>query len=258
MTRVADLWLLALGFGLLPLAALLLAAAPSILRDHENTVWGLLVGVVAFLGFAHAGASLLVGNTFLRAETSPEVSAATAAGGLLLGVALGWALLGRKGQNISLATVASAAAAYVALHSLADGLVLGEAYAGPLAPGYTLTALLVGGTLLHRFAEGALIVVPALLGSARARTWIPLLSAGLLTLPAAFVPVAVLSGNPTPSAYALDQGIAVLMAGIEAGFAGLLVFAGLVPRVAAAKDSRWAVWAGLAFVAMLLIHFLVE
>lgn len=255
---MADLWLLALGFGLLPFAGVLLVAARRTLHDHETAVWGLLLGVVAFLGFAHAGASLLVGNTFLRAETSPEVSAATAAGGLLLGIALGWLLLGRKGPNGSLATLAGAAAVYVALHSVADGLVLGEAYAGPLAPGYTLTAVLVGGTLLHRFAEGTLIVVPALQGSAKARTWIPLLSAGLLTLPAAFVPVAVLSGNPTPGAYALDQGIAVLMAGVEAGFAGLLVFAGLVPRVAAAKDSRWAVWSGWAFVAMLLIHFLVE
>ncbi len=258
MTQVADLWLLALGFGLLPFTALLLATAPAALRDHENAVWGLLLGVVAFLGFAHAGATLLEGNTFLRAESSPEISAATAAGGLLLGIALGWLVLGRRGANTSPTSLAGAAAVYVALHSVADGLVLGEAYAGPLAPGYTLTAVLVGGTLLHRFAEGTLVAVPALLASAKPQRWVPLLVVGLLTLPAAFVPVAILSGNPSPSAYAWDQGVAVFMAGAEAGFAGLLLFAGLAPRVAGAKDGRWAVWSGLAFTAMLLVHFLVE
>ena len=258
MTRVVDLRLLALGLGLLPLSALLLVATPSVLRDHEATAWGLLLGVVGFLGFAHAGATLLEGNTFLRAEASPEVSAAAAAGGLLLGLTLGWLLLVRRGTGVSLMALAGAAAIYVALHSVADGLVLGEAYAGPLAPGYSLTAVLVGGTLLHRFAEGSLIAVPALLASAKPLRWGPFLLAGLATLPAAFVPVAILSGNPTPSAYALDQAISVFVAGAEAGFAGLLIFAGIVPRVAGSKDPRWPAWAGLAFTAMLLVHFLVE
>ncbi len=255
---MADLWLLALGFGLLPLSALVLAAAPGWLRRHESAVWGLLLGVVAFLGFAHAGAAILEGNAYLRYEATPEISAATAASGLLVGMGLGWIALGRGKAGSTLAGLAASAAAYVALHSLADGLVLGEAYAGPLAPGYTLTAAIVGGTLLHRFAEGSLIVVPAVLGSVKARRWLPLLLVGLLTLPAAFVPVGVLSGSLSPAAFAFDQGISVFTAGVEAGFAGLLLFLGLMPRVASSKDSRWALWAGLAFTAMLLIHFLVE
>lgn len=258
MTPVADLWLLALAFGLLPLCALLFVAAPSVLRAHEGAVWGLLIGVVGFLGFAHAGATLLEGNAFLRAEASPELSAATAAGGVLLGTAMGWMILGHPGRKASSLALATAAATYVALHSVGDGLVLGGAYAGPLAPGYSLTAVLVGGTVLHRFAEGSLIAVPALLASAKPARWAPLLLAGLVTIPAAFVPVAILAGSPTPSAYALDQAVTVFVAGAEAGFAGLLVFAGLVPRVAGSKDLRWAVCAGIAFTAMLLIHVLVE
>ncbi len=175
----------------------------------------LLLGVVAFLGFAHADATILEGNAYLRYEASPEASAA-------------------------------------------DGLVLGEAYAGPLTPGYTLTAVRVGGTLLHRFAEGALIAAPAIMASVKPTRWLPLLLVGLLTIPSPYVPDAIHSGTPTAGAVALDQGVSVFMAGVEAGFAGLLLFLALIPRVAAAKDGRWAVWAGLAFTTMLLIHFLVE
>ncbi len=255
---MVDLWLLALGFGLLPLVAVLLVAAPDFLRRHETLVWGLLIGVVAFLGFAHAGATILEGNAYLRVEATPEVSALTAAAGLLLGISLGWLVLGRHGASSDLAGVVLASAVFVALHSFADGLVLGEAYAGPLAPGYTLTALLVGGTLLHRFAEGALITVPGTLTAASSRRWLPLLLVGLLTLPAAFAPVAILGTSPTPGAVAMDQAVSVFAAGLEAGFAGLLLFLGLLPRVAEAKDRRWAAWAGIAFTAMLLIHFLVE
>lgn len=255
---MADLWILAVGFGLLPFTALVLTAAPAWLRRHESAVWGLLLGVVAFLGFAHAGAAILEGNAYLRYEATPEISAATAAGGLLVGMGLGWVALGRGKPGSTLAGLAGSAAAYVALHSLADGLVLGEAYAGPLAPGYTLTAAIVGGTLLHRFAEGSLIVVPAILGSAKAKRWLPLLLVGLLTFPAAFVPVTLLSGGPAAGAFAFDQGVSVFTAGVEAGFAGLLLFLGLVPRVASSEDKHWALWAGLAFLAMLLVHFLVE
>lgn len=256
---MADLWLLALGFGVLPFSALVLLAAPAALRRHEPLVWGVLIGVVAFLGLAHAGAALLQGNAYLRYEASPEISAATAAGGVLLGTALGWTVLGRRaGSPATLRSIAVAAAIYVALHSVSDGQVLGEAYAGPLAPGYALTVVLVGGTLLHRLAEGALIAVPAVLDGWKPSRWSGLLLAGLLTLPAAYVPVVLLGGAPTASAVALDQGVSVFVAGLEAGFAGILLLLGLVPRVAGAQDRRWAMWAGLAFTVMLLIHFLVE
>ena len=257
---MADLWLLALGFGLLPLTALLLAAMPSVVRTRETATWGLLAGVVAFLGFAHAGATILEGNAYLRFEAGPAVSAATAAAGLVLGIGLGWVVLGRRaGTETTLAAVAGAAAVYVALHSVADGFVLGEAYAGPVAPGFPVTAAVVGGTLLHRFAEGALIVVPAILAAWRPPRWIGLLLVGLITLPAAFVPVAIFAPSSVSTGrVALDQAVSVFAAGVEAGFAALFLFLALLPRIQAAKDRRWAVWAGLAFTGMLLLHFLVE
>ncbi len=256
---MADLWLLALGFGLLPLAAAALAIAPRSLREHGDVAWGLLIGIVAFLGLAHAGATILEGDTFLRFEASPEASAATAAAGLLLGIALGWLALGRHTPTgPSLNVVAYAAAVYVALHSVADGLVLGEGYTGPLAPGYPLTLATVGGTVVHRFAEGALIAVPALLAAAKPSRWTFLLLAGLLTVPAAFLPVAILGAAPSAGAVALDQAIGVFAAGLEAGFAALFLLLGLLPQVVAAKSRSWAVWAGLAFTAIVLVHFLVE
>lgn len=256
-----DLWILALGFGVLPFVALPLYNASTTLRRHEALVWGLLVGVLAFLGLAHAGAALLEGNALLRDEASPAASALAAAGGVFVGVLLGWRLLGKAdvGSTAGASLVLWAAVVYVALHSFTDGLVLGEAYAGPVASGYTLTAATVGGTILHRLAEGSLIVVPAIFASWRPPKSIPFLLVGLVTLPAAYVPVALLaSGIFSPASVAFDQGIAVFAAGLEAGFALLFLLLGLIPHLRGAKDGRWAVWAGVAFIALLLVHFLVE
>lgn len=258
---MTDLWLVALGFGVLPFAALLVYVAPQALRRHESTAWGLLVGVVAFLGLAHASATLLEGNAFLRYEANPWTAALVAAAGLLGGIALAWTVLGRSAPpgEPSIAAVLAAAVAFVTLHSFTDGLVLGEAYAGPAATGFPLTLAVLGGTLLHRFAEGALILVPAILLAWRPPKSLVLLLVGLVTVPAAYVPVAILAPATISSgAVALDQAISVLGAGFEAGFAILFVALGLLPRLRTAKDGRWALWAGIAFASMFLVHFLVE
>jgi zinc transporter ZupT len=258
---VTDLWLLALGFGVLPFLAVVLYASPDLLRRRESALWGLLAGVVAFLGVTHAGLTLIEGNAFLRYETNPWSAALIAAAGLLAGIALGWRLLGRASTaSGSLGDgIVWAAAAFIAVHSFTDGLVLGEAYAGPGASGFDLTLAAVGGTVLHRFAEGSLIVVPALLASWRPPRTFALLLAGIVTLPAAYVPGLILgSGTLSAGLLALDQAVGVFGAGLEAGFALLFLALGLLPRAQAAKDSRWAVWAGVAFTLMLLVHFVVE
>lgn len=258
---MADLALLAAGFGLLPFAALLLYAAAPWLRAHGTTVWGALIGAVAFLGLAHAGAALLEGHAFLVYETSPSIAAGTAAVGLLLGVGLGWLALGRTkaGEIPSLPAVAWAAAIFVALHGLTDGLVLGEAYAGPAPIGFALTASVIGGTVVHRFVEGSLIVAPGALEDRRIRSSLLGLLAGLVAVPAAFLPLALLgTGTPTVGAVALEQTLSVFASGAEAGFAAMYLLLGLIPRTREALDRRWALWAGLAFVFLFLVHFLVE
>ena len=256
-----DLAIVALGFGLLPLLAVVLYAIPETLKRHEMAVWGLLVGVVAFLGLAHAGAALLEGNAFLRFEASREVSAGVAVGGLLAGIGLGWLVLGKRSADgdLSPSTIVWAAVTFVVLHSFADGLVLGEGYAGVSATGFPLTTAVVGGTVLHRFAEGSLILVPALLAAWRPPKAVPGLLAGLATLPAAYVPFVLLGPAAVSAAsIAAEQALVVFAAGLEAGFALLFLLLGLLPRVRAAADGRWALWAGIAFTLMLLIHILVE
>ncbi len=258
---MTDLALVALGFGLLPFLAVGLLAVPKGVGRHEPALWGLLLGVVAFLGLAHAGSALLEGNAYLRFETSPFASALVAAAGLAAGIGLGWRLLGRAsgGEGPAPSLVVWAAAAFVAVHSFTDGLVLGEGYAGPAATGYPLGIAVVGGTVLHRFAEGALILLPAILASWRPSKATALLLVGLLTVPGAYVPATLLGSSMfSPSTIALEQAIAVFGAGLEAGFATLFFLLGLLPRVRGFKDARWAVWAGLGFTLMLLVHFLVE
>ena len=258
---MVDAWVVATGFGLLPLMAGMLWLGRETLHRHEAAVWGLLIGVVAFVGLAHTGATILEGNAFLKFEASLPISAGVATGGIYLGLLLGWLVVGRAGPGVGapLGALAAAAIVYVALHSVSDGLVLGESYVGPGSSGYPLTAVVVGGTLLHRFAEGALILVPALLASWKPAKAFGALLVALVAAPAAYIPIALLSPAAlSPATVALEQAISVFASSAEAGFAVLLLFAGLMPRVRLAKDAKWAVWAGLAFTAMLLIHFLVE
>ncbi len=256
-----DLWIPALGFGLITLLAIVLYAIPEAVRRNESAAWGLLVGVVAFLGLSHAGAALLEGNAFLRYEANPWTSALVATAGLLGGIAVGWRLLGspRSGGDLGARAVLWGAVAFVAFHSFADGLVLGEAYAGPAPTGFTLDVAVVGGTLLHRFAEGSLVVVPAILAAWPPRRVAPWLLLGLASFPAAYVPVAILApGLFSLRTIALDQGVSVFAAGLEAGFGILFLTLGLLPKLRTAKDTSWAVWAGIGFTLMLLVHFLVE
>lgn len=256
-----DLWLLALGFGVLPFLASLLDAIPGIVRRNEAVAWGLLVGVVAFLGLAHAGMALIEGDTFLRIEANAWVAAVVATAGLAVGLTLGWRLLrnaATTGPPVGNA-ILWAAASFVAVHSFTDGLVLGEAYAFPGSTGFTLTLAGVGGTALHRFAEGALIVVPALLAAWRPPKTLTLLLVGLITLPAAFVPVVILgTGEASLAMAALEQAVTLFGSGLEAGLAILFLGLGLFPRAGATKDARWAAWAGVGFTLLLLVHFLVE
>lgn len=258
---MVEAGLVAAGFGLLPLLALGLWPIRDAIRRHEVAIWGLLLGVVAFVGIAHTGAAILVGNSYLKFEASPATSAGIVAAGLFLGLLVGWRLLGTAGpgKSSSPGALVGAAALYVALHSVTDGIVLGESYVGPGSSGYPLTAIIVGGTLLHRFAEGSLIVVPAIVAGWKPSKSVAVLLVALAAVPAAYVPIFLL--NPpmlSATTVAIEQAASVFASSLEAGFAVMLLLVGLMPRVSGAKDTRWALWAGLAFSAMLFIHFLVE
>ncbi|MFA5896001.1 MAG: hypothetical protein WC985_03755 [Thermoplasmata archaeon] len=253
-----DLRLLAAGFGIMPMGAILLVFLEGRLRSREALVWGALIGIVAFLGIAHAAATILELDSQFTAGAG--ASAVTLALGLLLGLGLGWVLLGRTtGGGVSFASrVAWAALVFLALHSVSDGQVLGEAYAGPLPLGWTLTPLIVSATFVHRFAEGALVVVPALVASWRPVKSLGLLTVGLLALPAAYLPVALFASGYSSATLTADQATLMFVSSLKMGIAFMLILIGLLPRVVTQKDPRWAVAAGLAFLAMFLVHFAVE
>jgi len=254
---MTDVWLVALGFALMPMVALLLFNARTAIRGREPMALAALIGVVLFLGIAHAGADVLVGNAFLKYAATPVLSAATAAGGVLTGLGLAALLWVRRGARAS--GLLELSAAYFALHTVADGLVLGEGFAGAIPTALPLTPALILGTLLHRFAEGALIVVPAILIGSRPPKAVALLLIGVLAVPAAYLPIGLFASPASLSAASTAwEAIKVFAAAAELGFAIPLVIAGVLPRILPAQGFRPGAYVGLAFLAMLLIHFTVE
>jgi hypothetical protein len=255
---VADLATLAIGFGLMPVAALTLFLFRNRVLAREDTAWAILAGSVAFLGIAHASATALVDVPVVRLQTDIVVAGVILGAGLVLGLAVGRILLVQTGGPSSLvATLAWGGLAYLALHSFDDGFVLGTAFAGPLPIGWTLTAANVSATFLHRFVEGALVVVPALGLSWKIPKTLTLLLAGLAGVPGAYVAVNLGSGTGTLSA-AVFGGFDLFVVALEVGLALQLLLIGYLPKLAAATDRRWTAWAGIAFLAMFLLHLLVE
>ncbi len=256
---MAELWLLAVGFGLLPMTALLLHRFPSVAREYASVAWGVLAGIVAFLGLGHAMAAVLVGNSYLRYLAHPALAAGLALAGAASGMGLAFLVLDRPVLLRRGGVLLWGGALFLLIHSFGDGLVLGEAYAGSAPSGWPLGALPVAATVVHRFAEGALVVVPALAATLRPSRSAPWLLAGLATIPAAAIPVALFAGPGSVAiAAALDQGVGVFVAAFEAGFAFLLLPMGYLPRALNGRDMKWALGSGAAFLGMLFVHFLVE
>ena len=98
---MTDVWLIALGFALMPTGALLLYTAGTEIRHRESTALAALAGVVLFLGIAHAGTDVLVGNVPFRILTNPALPAATAAAGILAGLVVTYLLWARWGARAS-------------------------------------------------------------------------------------------------------------------------------------------------------------
>lgn len=258
MSPVADPTAVAIGFGLMPIAALALyLVAPRLFRQ-EGLAWGVLAGILAFLGLAHASATALVAIPGLRLAWGDVAADAALLGGLAIGIGAGWLLLGRRepSRPSALAGLAIAGFAFLALHSFNDGLVLGAAFAGPLPMGWPLTAATVGGTLVHRLLEGALLVVPALLLSWKVPKTLTLLLAGLATLPAAYISVGLGSGSR--SELFLYSGLSTFLASLEVGFAIVVLTAGYAAQALVSRDRRWVLAAGLAFLLAFAIHLIVE
>jgi len=212
-----------------------------------------LAGVVLFLGIAHAGTAILVGSVAFRILTTPALPAATAAAGVLAGLGVTYLLWARWGARAS--GLLTLSVAYFAVHAVADGFVLGDGFAGPFPMALILTPALVFGQAVHRFAEGALIVAPAIFIRWTPRRTLGLLFFGVVTIPAAFLPIALFASPADLSVAATVWAAAqVFTAAAEIGFAVPLIVIGLLPRVLPAQGFRAAAWVAIAFLVMLLIH----
>ena len=254
---VTDVWLIALGFALMPTGTLLLYTTRTEIRDRESTALAALSGVVLFLGIAHAGTDVLIGNVPFRILTTPALPAATAATGVLAGLGIAYLLWARWGARAS--GLLTLSVAYFTVHAVADGFVLGDGFAGPFPTAVVFTLALVSGQLLHRFAEGALIVVPAILIGWTPRRTLALLFIGLVTVPAVYLPIALFASPPDiVLAATVWNAVQVFAAAAEIGFAVPLLVIGLLPRVLPARGFRTAAWVAVAFLFMVLIHLTSE
>jgi len=250
---VTDLAVLAAGFGAIPLTSILLYSFRAWIDAHREVVWGGLVGVIAFLGLSHAMAFVLEGKPFLFAGNDSAVAASFLFTGLVVGGLLGWVLFEGPLIRTEPARIVWATAAFLALHSFGDGLGLGRDFVGASFPVVRIDSLTVSATVVHRFIEGALLLVPAF-----AARWSLRTSFALLSIPAAFVPGAAFDAMGLAGGSAATLALSTFLAATEASVALMLLVRGFLPIASADRGSRWIVSVMIGFVGISLVHFLVE
>src|SRR6266540_1979976 len=155
---MTDLAVLAIGFGVMPLAAILLYAFSGPVLRHREASWGILAGVTSFLGVSHAMALVLLNHSLLGDRPLATLLSFI---GLSVGAGVGWVLLEGPYIRTESNRILAAAVAFLGLHSFGDGLLLGAAYVGGFTPNVPLDAVTVSATAAHRFVEGTIVVIPA-------------------------------------------------------------------------------------------------
>src|SRR6059036_4967 len=130
---MTDLAVLAIGLGVIPLAAILLYSFRGFVLTRREAVWGFLAGVLAFLALGHAMAGVLV-NKSLFGDTA--IAIAVAFVGLAVGAGIAWLVLEGPFIQKEPNRILWVAVAFLGLHSLGDGLVLGRDFvrSGPIGP----------------------------------------------------------------------------------------------------------------------------
>lgn len=255
---MVDLAVLAIGLGVLPLTAILLYSFREWIAGHREIVWGGLVGVLAFLGLSHAMAQVLESKSFLFGGASEVATIAFLLIGLGLGGTAAWFVFEGPFIRTEPAKIAWAATAFLALHSLGDGLVLGEGFAGGLLPLVRIDSVTLFGTVAHRFIEGAMVLVPAFAAAWKPRASILALSVSLFLIPAAFVPVALTNAMGLVAGVTATTALSTFFAAMEAAFVLLILVRGFLPIATADRGTRWIAWTAIGFIGMIFVHFLVE
>ncbi len=255
---MTDLAVLAAGFGAIPLASILLYSFREWFDSHRDVVWGGLVGVVAFLGLSHAMAVVLEGKPFLSTWSGTVGATVLLLFGLALGAVIGWFLFEGPFIRIEPTRIVWATAAFLALHSIGDGLVLGRDFVGGAIPVVRIDPLSFSATVVHRFVEGALILIPAIAARWKLRPSFLLLFVSLLAIPAAFVPGLFSDSLGLANGSATTLALSTFLAASEASVALLLLVRGFLPIAGADRGMRWVAAVLIGFIGISVVHFLVE
>lgn len=255
---MADLAVLAVGFAVIPLAAILLFSLRDWIAGHQLAVWGGLVGILVFLGLSHAMAHVLESKPFLFGGQSIALTVAFLLAALFTGTAGAWFLFETRWVRTKPSKFAWGAIAFLALHSVGDGLVLGRGFVGAVIPFVPIDTLTISATIIHRFMEGAILVVAALAASWRPPTALLALLVALLAIPAAFAPGLFAAWRGLVVGSTITTALTAFLAAMEAGFVLVLVARGILPVVGGDTSARWVMWAAIGFIGMSFVHFLVE
>jgi hypothetical protein len=252
---MTDLGILAFGFGAMPVVAIILYNVHGSVLRHREATWGFLSGVIGFLGLSHAMALVLFNHSRFG---DAAIGTALSFVGLVAGASVAWLVLEGPFVRTEPNRIVWAAVAFVALHSIGDGLVLGGGFISvvPVIPIDTVT---VAATAVHRFLEGCVIVVPAIWASLKARSALGLLFASLTAIPATFLPGWIYGAyGPSSLGVTLQLTPPTLFAAMEATLGLLLFVRAFLPIASADRGSRWPLWVATGFIAIGLVHFLVE
>ncbi|MGI0148674.1 MAG: hypothetical protein ACREDF_03975 [Thermoplasmata archaeon] len=255
---MTDLAVLAIGFGVLPLVSILLLSFRERIARHREAAWGGLVGVLAFLGLSHAMAVVLETKSFLFGGTNEAATTLFLLVALGLGAATAWVVFEGPFIRTEPAKIVWAAAAFLALHSFGDGLVLGGGFTGGAIPVVRIDSLMISATVVHRFIEGAVVLVPAFAAAWRPRASILVLSLSLVSIPAAYVPSALTDSMGLVAGSTTTIALSAFLAAMETAFVLLLLVRGFLPIASVDRGTRWIAWTAIGFIGISLVHFLVE
>src|SRR5438445_6402688 len=139
---MTDLSVLSAGFGVIPLAAIILYPVATRVLAYREAAWGFLAGVLGCLGVSHGMAVVLVNHSLLGDLVAATVLSFV---GLAIGAGIAWLLLDGPFIQTEPNKILWAAVAFLALHSFGDGLVLGGDFTVAfmstlLLDSYTVTA----------------------------------------------------------------------------------------------------------------------
>ena len=256
---MTDLAVLAIGFGLLPVAAVLLTMFRRRITSHPHAIWGGLAGALAFLGLSHAMALVLEDKPFLFGGTNELATAAFLVTGLGLGGVVAWFLFEGPFIRTEASKIVWVAVAFLALHGFGDGLLLGKDFVGALLiPPVRIDSVTISATVVHRFLEGAIVMVPALAASWKPRSSALVLLVALVSIPAAYLPGWLAASFGLVVGTGATMALSSFLAAAEATFVLLMIIRGFLPIAGVDRGTRWIAWSAIGFIGVSLVHFLVE